>query len=163
QKLSFLPRWCAGTASTGLSGLYTRYCVASPGYLDEFVGRGAPRDRLVVTGLPNLDNISRYRKTGHWLEGHVLACTSHGRETFRPDDRKAFIQHCVEVAAGRPLVFKFHPNERMKRAVEEVERWAPGARCITEGVGEELAANCAVLLTEWSTLAFVGLALGKET
>ena len=163
QKLPFLPRWSAGTASTGLSGLYDRYCVASPGYVEEFVSRGAPRDRLIVTGLPNLDNIGRYRKAGHWLEGHVLACTSDGRETFRRDDRKAFILRCVELAAGRPLVFKFHPNERMKRAVAEVERWAPGARCLTDGSGEELAANCDVLVTEWSTLAFVGLALGKET
>ncbi len=51
----------------------------------------------------------------------------------------------------------------MRRAVEEVERWAPGAKCLTEGSGEELAADCDVLVTEWSALAFVGLALGKET
>ena len=35
--------------------------------------------------------------------------------------------------------------------------------CAIELKGEELAANCAVLITEWSTLAFVGLVRGIET
>jgi hypothetical protein len=47
--------------------------------------------------------------------------------------------------------------------VREVERWAPNARCVTSGSGEVLAANCHTLVTEWSTLAYVGLALGKPT
>jgi hypothetical protein len=34
---------------------------------------------------------------------------------------------------------------------------------VTTGAGEPLAANCDVLVTEWSTLAYVGLALGKPT
>jgi hypothetical protein len=163
QRFTFLPRWTAGTACTGLSGLYDRYCVASEGYRAEFITRGAPGHRLAVTGIPNYDNLAGYRHPGHWIEGHVLACTSDGRETFRRDDRIAFIRRCVEIADGRPLIFKFHPNERMSRAIAEVRRHAPGARWITEGRGEELAANCAVLITEWSTLAFVGLALGIET
>src|SRR5262249_25454856 len=71
-----LPRWAAGTACTGLSNQYDRYCVASEGYKDDFVSRGALGDRLVVTGLPNFDNFNRHVKPGHWIEGHVLACTS---------------------------------------------------------------------------------------
>jgi hypothetical protein len=51
----------------------------------------------------------------------------------------------------------------MSRAIAEVEQWAPGARYITTGRGEELAANCATLITEWSTLAYVGLALDIPT
>jgi len=51
----------------------------------------------------------------------------------------------------------------MTRAVAEVRRWAPNARALTSGSGEELAANCHTLITEWSTLAYVGLALGKPT
>jgi hypothetical protein len=163
QRLPWLPRWAAGTACTGLSHAYDRYCLASEGYVDDFVSRGAQRDRLVVTGLPNYDNFARHVKPGHWIEGSVLACTSDGRETLRRDDRKKFIRWALELAAGRPLVFKFHPNERMERAVREVEALAPDARCITSGYGEELAANCAVLITEWSTLAYVGLVLGKPT
>jgi hypothetical protein len=158
-----LPRWAAGTVCTGLSGLYDRYCVASEGYRQDFIDRGAPAARLRVTGLPNFDNFAAHVRPGHWIEGHVLACTSDGRETLRRDDRKRFIAWAKELAAGRPLVFKFHPNERMDRAIAEVQRWAPGARCLTTGSGEELAANCAVLITEWSTLAYVGLALDKPT
>ena len=48
----------------------------------EFISRGAPGHRLAVTGLPNFDNLARHVKPGHWIEGHVLACTSDGRETF---------------------------------------------------------------------------------
>jgi len=163
QRLPWLPRWAAGTACTGLSRLYDRYCVASDGYREEFAARGAPRHRLVVTGLPNFDDFASYRRPGHWIEGHVLACTSDGRECLRRDDRARFIRWCLEIAAGRPLVFKLHPNERMRRAAREIERLAPGSMCLVEGSGEELAANCAALVTEWSTLAFVGLAFGTPT
>jgi hypothetical protein len=158
-----LPRWAAGTACTGLSHAYDRYCVASEGYRKDFVERGARADRLVVTGLPNFDNFAGYLRPGHWIEGCVLACTSDGRETFRRDDRKRFIRWALEIAGDRPLAFKFHPNERMERSVAEVRQWAPRARALTSGSGEELAANCHTLVTEWSTLAYVGLALGKPT
>ncbi|HEU4732913.1 MAG TPA: hypothetical protein VFT22_33695, partial [Kofleriaceae bacterium] len=83
-------------------------------------------------------------------------------ETFRRDDRKKLIRWAQAIAGGRPLVFKFHPNENIARATAEVRRWAPEAR-IVDGSGEELAANCHTLVTEWSTLAYVGLALGKPT
>jgi hypothetical protein len=158
-----LPRWAAGTACTGLSNAYVKYCLASEGYRRDFIARGAHADRLVVTGLPNFDNFACHLQRGHWIEGHVLACTSDGRETFRRDDRRSFIRWALEIAGDRPLVFKFHPNEKMDRAICEVEKWAPNARCVTSGSGEELAANCHTLVTEWSTLAYVGLALGKPT
>jgi len=158
-----LPRWAAGTACTGLSHAYEAYCVASEGYRRDFIERGANPARLIVTGLPNFDNFAGYLRPGHWIEGQVLACTSDGRETFRRDDRKKFIAWARSIAGDRPLVFKFHPNERMSRALAEVQRWAPGARALTTGSGEELAANCHTLITEWSTLSYVGLALGKPT
>lgn len=158
-----LPRWAAGTCCTGLSHAYEKYCVASEGYRNDFIERGALPERLVVTGLPNFDHFAGYLRPGHWIEGCVLACTSDGRETFRRDDRERFIAWAKSIAGDRPLVFKFHPNERMTRAVEEVRRWAPNARALTSGSGEELAANCHTLITEWSTLAYVGLALNKPT
>jgi hypothetical protein len=163
QRFPWLPRWAAGTACTGVSNLYDKYCLASEGYREDFAARGAKPDKLVVTGLPNYDDFGAYVKPGHWIEGQVLACTSDGRETFRRDDRQEFIKWAQEIAAGRPLVFKFHPNEKMSRAIAEVEKFAPGARYVTTGRGEELAANCATLITEWSTLAYVGLALGIPT
>lgn len=158
-----LPRWAAGTACTGLSHAYVRYCVASEGYRRDFIARGCDPARLEVTGLPNFDAFARHSKPGHWMEDKVLAATSDGRETLRRDNRKRFIRWAREIAGERPLVFKFHPNERMSRAIAEVERWAPGAQYLVRGSGEELAANCAELVTEWSTLAYVGLALGKPT
>jgi hypothetical protein len=163
QRLPWLPRWAAGTAGTGLSCLYDRYCVASDGYVEEFAARGAPRHRLVATGLPNFDDFGAHRQPGHWLEDHVLACSSDGRECLRGDDRSAFIRWCLQIADGRPLAFKLHPNERADRAVREISRMAPAAKIIRSGSGEELAANCHTLVTEWSTLAFVGVALGKAT
>src|ERR1044071_575658 len=119
-----LPRWAAGTACTGLSHAYDAYCVASEGYRRDFIERGARPERLVVTGLPNFDNFAGYVRSGHWIEGCVLACTSDGRETFRRDDRKRFIRWALEIAGDRPLVFKFHLNERMSRAVDAVRQWA---------------------------------------
>ncbi|MBX3162016.1 MAG: hypothetical protein KF773_39000 [Deltaproteobacteria bacterium] len=166
QVLPSLPRWAMSTTGTGLSCLYDRYCLASEGYIDEFAARGAPRHRLTVTGLPNFDNFAGHKKPNHWIEKYVLACTSDGRECLRPDDRPAFIRKALEIANGRPLVFKFHPNEKMARSIREVQEMAPGALYLTDssrGSGEELAANCASLVTEWSTLAFFGVALGKET
>ena len=158
-----LPRWAAGTACTGLSHAYERYCVASEGYKRDFVARGCDASKLVVTGLPNFDAYAAHVRPGHWMADKVLACTSDGRECFRRDDRPAFIRWALDIAAGRQLVFKFHPNERMSRAIREVRRYAPGAEILTDGCGEELAANCHTLITEWSTLAYVGLALGKPT
>ena len=158
-----LPRWAAGTAKTGLSHAYEMYCVASEGYRRDFIARGAHPDRLAVTGLPNFDAFASLVTPGHWLADKVLACTSDGRETLRLDDRKRFIRWAQQIAAGRPLVFKFHPNERRSRAIAEVQRWAPEATIVSEGSGEVLAANCHTLITEWSTLAYVGLALDKPT
>jgi hypothetical protein len=157
-----LPRWAAGTATTGLSHQYEVYCVASEGYRRDFIERGANPERLRVTGLPNFDSFASLIQANHPLRDKVLVCTSDGRETFRRDDRKKLIRWAQSIAGDRPIAFKFHPNELRVRATAEVQRWAPGAE-IVDGSGEELAANCHTLITEWSTLAYVGLALAKPT
>jgi hypothetical protein len=56
---------------------------------------------------------------------------------------------------------KLHPNENAARATREIERWAPGARVFATGSAEAMIANCDVLITQWSSTVFVGLALGK--
>jgi hypothetical protein len=162
KRLPFLPRWLASTAATGLSGRYDRFCVASEGYRDLFAGRGAPRERLAVTGIPNFDDCQRYRANRFPYRGYVLVCSSDARETFKRHDRRAFLRRCLEIAKGRRLVFKLHPNERVDRAVKEIARAAPDALVLWTGSAEEMVANCDVLVTEYSSLAFVGLALGKE-
>jgi hypothetical protein len=162
QRFSALPGWLAGTSATGLSNQYDRFCVASQGYRDLFVRRGAKADKVVVTGIPNFDDCDRYRNTEFPLRGFALVCTTDIREVFGSEDRPAFIRRCVELAKGKPLVFKLHPNENVARATREIARWAPGARIYSSGSAEEMVACCDVLITQYSSLAFVGLALGKE-
>ena len=96
-----LPIWMAGgTTLTGLSGLYDRFCIASDGYRAFFAARGAPPERMRVTGIPNFDDCQRYRHNTLPDRGYVLACTSDLRETFRRDRRKAFIQRVVAIVKG---------------------------------------------------------------
>jgi len=157
-----LPRWLAGTAATGLSGLYDRFCVASEGYRAQFIANGAPADRVVVTGMPNFDDCDRYLDNDFPHRGYVLACTSDARETLKLDDRHAFIRKAVDIAGNRPLFFKLHPNEKLERATSEIKTWAPSARIFADGPTEQMVANCDVLITQFSSVVFVGLALGKE-
>ncbi len=163
MRCRFLPRWLAGTAATGLSDGYQKFCVASEGYRDFFVRKGARPEKIVVTGLPNFDDCQRYRTNSFPHSHFVLVCTSPLREVFRGEDREAFIRRAVRIAAGRPMIFKLHPNENAERAVREIHRLAPDARVFTGGSAEEMIANCQVLITRFSSTAFVGLALGKET
>ena len=162
-RFRFLPRWLAGTAATGLSGAYRTFCVASEGYRELFVRKGARPESIVVTGIPNFDNCERYRANTFPHTGFVLVCTSPLREVFRGEDRQVFIRRAVEIAAKRPLIFKLHPNENATRAIGEIAALAPGARVFTSGSAEEMIANCDVLITRFSSTAFIGLALGKET
>jgi hypothetical protein len=162
QLLPFLPRWTAGTAWTGTSGLFDVACLASEGYRQHLVARGVPPHRLVVTGIPNFDDCERFRNNRFPRRGYVLACTSDGRETFKRDDRPAFLRKLKAIAAGRPVIVKLHPNEKVERATAEIAAVLPDALVFTSGSAEEMIANCDVLVTEWSSTAFVGMALGKE-
>jgi len=163
QRHRWLPLWIAGTAATGLSDAYRAFCVASEGYRALFIRKGAKREKIVVTGIPNFDDCQRYRDNTFPHRNFVLVCTSPLREIFRGEDRKAFILESVRIAGGRPIIFKFHPNEDLERAEREVTLHAPGALVFKTGSAEEMIANCSVLITRYSSTVFVGLALGKET
>jgi hypothetical protein len=162
RALPFLPRWIAGTASTGQSGCYDRLCAASEGYRDHFAGLGADPARIVVTGIPNFDDCGRFRDNDFPRRGYALICTSDARETFKRDDRAAFLLRCRERAGGRALIVKLHPNENADRATREVRAVLPEAEVHATGCAEHMIANCNVLFTQYSSTAFVGLALGKE-
>jgi|HubBroStandDraft_3_1064219.scaffolds.fasta_scaffold78931_2 hypothetical protein len=163
RSLPFLPLWIAGTSTTGMSGRYERFCVASEGYRDLFIRNGAPADRVVVTGIPNFDDCRRFERNDFPHRHFVLVCSSDARETLKlGDDRRSFVARCVEIAAGRQLIFKLHPNENKQRARREIASWAPGALVYGDGSAEEMIANCDVLITQYSSTVFVGLALGKE-
>jgi hypothetical protein len=152
----------AGTATFGLSDRYDRFCVASEGYRRRYEAEGIAREKLVVTGIPNFDDFVRFRDNDFPHRGYVLVCTSDARETLLAVDRPALLKRAVEIAAGRKLIFKLHPNEQVERATREIREVAPGALVLTEGSAEEMVANCDVLITEWSSLTFCGVALGKE-
>ena len=161
--LRFLPRWMADTAMTGLSDAYRAFCVASEGYRDFFVLRGAHPEKIVVTGIPNFDNCRQYCTNDFPYKNYVLACTSNLREVFRYEDRKAFIRKAVQIAGDRRLIFKLHPNENVERATREIRALAPAAMVFATGNAEEMIANCDALITRFSSTAFVGVALGKDT
>jgi hypothetical protein len=163
KRLRFLPRWMADTAMTGLSDAYLAFCVASEGYRDFFIQRGARPEKIVVTGIPNFDNCRQYCTNDFPCSHYVLACTSNLREVGRREDRAAFIRRAVEIAGGRQLIFKLHPQENIERASREIKEHAPGALVFATGSAEEMIANCDALITRFSSTAFVGVALGKET
>ncbi|MFO0548323.1 MAG: hypothetical protein U0271_08055 [Polyangiaceae bacterium] len=164
RRVRALPGWLAGTSAFGLSDRYTKFCVASEGYRDLFTSRGCDRTKMVVTGIPNFDDCKRYARNAFPHKGFVLCCTSDVREVFWYEDRKAFILRAVQIAKERnkPLIFKLHPNEKLPRATDEIAKWAPGALVYTSGSAEEMVANCDTLICKYSSLAYVGMALGKE-
>jgi hypothetical protein len=157
-----LPRYLANTAATGLSDAYDVFCVASSGYRDLFIRKGIRPHKIAVTGIPNFDHMHTFLDNEFPYHGYILVATSPLRESFRVDDRKAFISDACRIAAGGQIIFYLHPNENHRRAKEEICRYAPGALIFTDGNVDNMIANCQVLITQTSTVTFIGLALGKE-
>ncbi len=160
-KLLHLPRYFASTSTTGLSNKYDVFCVASEGYKDFFIRSGCDPDRMVVTGIPNFDNCAAYLNNDFPFKDYVLVCTSDMRETLKFENRKRFIIDALNIANGKQLIFKLHPNEDHDRAQREVNKHAPEALVYTVGNTEEMIANCNTLITVYSSVAYIGLALGK--
>ncbi len=159
----FLPRYIANTATNGLSLAYDIFCVASEGYRDLFIRKGVPPEKIAVTGIPNFDNLQRHLNNDFPYRDYVLVATTPYRETFRHEDRMAFLRRCVQLAQGRPLIFKLHPIERVERAVREIKTVAPNALILANGNVNDMIANASLVLTQQSSCTFVALALGKET
>jgi hypothetical protein len=157
-----LPRWVANTSMTGLSHAYAAFCVASEGYRDLFTGKGVDPAKIEVTGIPNFDDCASFLRNDFPHHGYVLGATSCLRETWKPEDRKGFIRRCLEVAEGRELLFKLHPNENHDRARREIERLAPRALVFDFGNTNHMIANCTAIVTRYSSVVYVAVALGKE-
>lgn len=156
------PRWLASTSTTGLSHQYDYFCVASEGYKDLFIKKGVDPDKLIVTGLPNFDNAKQYLHNDFPYKNYVLAATSDARETFKIENRKKFIYDVLQIADGRDVIFKLHPNENWKRAEKEINKYAPKALVFKQANTNHLIANCDVLVTIYSSVVYIGMALGKE-
>lgn len=157
-----LPRVLANTSMTGLSDVYQKMCVASEGFKEIFIRKGVKPEKIVVTGIPNFDYCEQYLDNNFPHKHYVLAATSHLRESFKYENRKKFILNTVRIADGRPIIFKLHPNERTGRAIREINRYAPGSIIYTEGNTNHMIANCDVMVTKYSSVILVALALGKE-
>lgn len=157
-----LPRYFASTSVTGLSDAYDIFCVASEGYRELFIKKGVKPEKIAVTGIPNYDNCAQYLKNSFPYRNYVLVCTSDMRETYKYENRKKFILDALKIANGRQLIFKLHPNEKFDRAKKEVDKWAPGSLVFQTENTNHMIANCDVLITKYSTVVYVGIALGKE-
>lgn len=155
------PRWLS-TAATGLSDKYALFCVASENYKKLFIKKGINPDKLVVTGIPNFDNCLKYLDNDFPHKNYVLVATSDMRETYKYENRKKFIRKAVMIADGRKLIFKLHPNENIKRAKAEINKYAPNSIIYDKMSAEILVANCETLITRYSSVVYVGLALNKE-
>jgi len=159
-----LPAYFSGnTALNGSTNQFDIYCAASEGYKAYFTKEGTDRDKLFVTGIPNYDNCSKFLNNNFPYRGYVMVATSDMRETYRYEDREAFIRQTVKIADGRQLLFKLHPNEKFARAEAEIKKYAPLDTLIYQsGKTDEMIANCCELITQWSTVVYTGLALGKK-
>lgn len=153
-------------ASTSLNGSLNRcdvYCVASEGYKDKFSQGKTKREKIVVTGIPNFDNAESFLHNDFKERGYVLVATTDIRECYGIDNRKKFIRRCAHIANGRRLIFKLHPNENHARAAREIKKYAPaGSLVYTNGNLNAMIANCSVLITQFSSVVYLGMALGKE-
>jgi hypothetical protein len=157
-----LPRYLANTSTNGLSNEYDIFCVASKGYAELFVRKGVEDEKIAVTGIPNFDNLKSAHNNRFPFHGYVLAATSPLRETFRLDDRPAFIRKCSQIAGDRKLIFKLHPLENSPRAIREIYENAPGSIVFAHGDINQMIANAEVVITQQSTCTFVAIALDKE-
>jgi hypothetical protein len=161
RNFQWVPRWIAGTSTTGLSDSYEKFCVASEGYRDLFIRKGVNPEKIVVTSIPNFDNCEQYLQNDFPYHDYVLVCTSDNRETFIYENRAKNIRKYLEMAEGSQLLFKLHPNENHERAIKEIEQYAPDSLVFSEGKTEEMIANSRMLIAQFSSTIFVGSALNK--
>ncbi|MDP4173097.1 MAG: hypothetical protein Q8933_03935 [Bacteroidota bacterium] len=157
-----LPRFLASTAMTGLSDAYDYFCIASEGFKELFIKKGIKPEKMVVTGIPNFDNLKHYVHNDFPHRNFMLVATSDMRETFKYENRKKLINRALKIADGRLLIFKLHPNENIQRATKEINTLAPKALVFSNANIYHMVANCNVLLTRYSSVALMAVILGKE-
>lgn len=154
---------CFNTSLNGTSNKCDVYCTASEGYKEYITRLGTEASKVRVTGIPNYDNAIQYVHNKLEHKSYVMVATSDIRETARRENRALFIKECVAIANGRQLLFKLHPNENQERAIREIKSIAPENTLIyTEGNTHEMIANCEELITQYSTVVYTGISLGKK-
>lgn len=163
KALRLNPSLCGNTSLNGSSDVCDVYCAASEGYRKYFAANGTTDKKIVVTGMPNYDDLERFRVNAFQHRGYVMVATTDMRETYRYENRVAFIKQAVKIANGRQLLFKLHPNENYSRAEKEIRKYSPADTLIYhKGNTNEMIANCCELITQYSTVVYTGIALGKK-
>lgn len=159
-----LPIYLSGNTSlNGSTNICDIYCAASPGYKEHLSRMGTDAKKIVVTGIPNYDNLQKFTVNNFPYHNYVMVATTDMRETYRYENRRDFIKEAVRIARGRRLLFKLHPNENFERAQREIRQYAPADTLIFHsGNTNEMIANCDELITQYSTVVYVGIALGKK-
>jgi len=159
-----LPTYIAlNTAFNGCSNICDIYCAASTGYKKQFASLGTNEEKIFVTGIPNYDNIDSFVQNDFPYHDYVMVATSDARETGKIDNREKFIINCLKISNGRRLIFKLHPNEKKDRAIAEIKKFTPSDTLIyTDGNINHMIANCAELITQYSTVVYTGIALRKK-
>jgi len=161
--LSLPPIILGNTSLNGCSNICDVYCAGSEGYKEQFSRLGTSAEKIIVTGIPNYDNVRQFFDNDFPYSNYVMVATTDMRETYRYENRPAFIRKAVKIADGRKLLFKFHPNENFDRAEAEIRKYAPAGTLIyRSGNTNHMIANCTELITQYSTVVYVGLALGKK-
>ncbi len=160
----FLPRYFTmNTALNGSSDQCDVYCVASEGYKNFFSKMGTSREKITVTGIPNFDNIPSFLNNDFPHHDYVLVATSDMRECFKKDDRIGFLNRCKGIVGERKVIFKLHPNEIRERAINEIKSvFGDDSLIYFDGDSNHMIANCQELITQYSTLVYVGIVLGKK-
>ncbi len=163
KALKLPPILSGGTSLNGSSNICDVYCAGSEGYKNQFIKLGTDAAKIKITGIPNYDNIKQFLSNDFPYKNYVMVATTDMRETFRYENRPAFIKEAVKIADGRKLLFKLHPNENFERAEAEIKKYAPvGTLIYRSGNTNHMIANCSELITQYSTVVYVGLALGKK-
>ncbi|MDN5288739.1 MAG: hypothetical protein JWR38_5013 [Mucilaginibacter sp.] len=154
---------CGNTSLNGSSNVCDVYCTASAGYRQYFAKKGTDNKKMVVTGMPNYDDLQQFLNNDFPYRNYVMVATTDMRETYRFENRPAFIKKAVKIADGRQLLFKLHPNEDVERAEKEIRKYAPaGTMIYKSGNTNHMIANCCELITQYSTVVYTGIALGKK-
>lgn len=159
-----LAPWITGdTSLNGSTDVCDIYCTASQGYKNYLGNNGTHPSKLIVTGIPNYDNQREFINNDFPFHNYVMVATSDMRETYRFENRPAFIRQAAKIADGRQLLFKLHPNEKFSRAEAEIQKHAPAGTLIYHsGNTNHMIANCCELITQYSTVVYTGIALGKK-
>jgi hypothetical protein len=161
NRLGLPPYTTASTALNGTTNIADLYFAMSQGYKEYFTTYGTDRNKILATGVPNFDHISSLKETTYPERDFVLVATSDIRELGGNDDRSHLIRKAVEIADGRKIIFKPHPNEKIRRVISEIYSLIPNATIITDPIIDTLIAHCDTLITQYSSCVYQGLVLGK--